>query len=218
MARLARVVAPDMPHHITQRGNRRQQVFFKESDYELYLEILADKTKKYDVDIWCYCLMPNHVHLIGTPKKPESLSKAIGEAHKEYTRYINKRENWTGYLWQGRFSSFVMDEKYFLASCKYIENNPVKAKMVKNVFDYKWSSANAHKKREDDILCRVAPALSYIENWEKFLTEPDDYKDDIEKHSRTGRPLGNKEFIKILGDKLGLDLMPKKAGRKPKEK
>ena len=208
-----------MPHHIVQRGNRRQDVFFKDSDYKLYIDLMAEKTEKYGVEIWCYCLMTNHVHLVAVPKTADGLSKAIGEAHKEYTRFINTREKWGGYLWQGRFSSFVMDERYFLASCRYIENNPVKAKIVDSAFDYALSSAKAHLDGIDDSLVKAAPALSYVGNWAEFLNIRDEEQDkDIEKHSRTGRPLGSAGFLEGLQEKLGIDFTPKKAGRKPKEK
>ena len=113
MARLARVVIPGMPHHVTQRGNRRQPTFFDDEDYAAYLELMADGCREEGVAIWAYCLMPNHVHLIGVPETEQSLRRAIGEAHRRYTRRINFRERWRGYLWQGRFASFVMDEQQF---------------------------------------------------------------------------------------------------------
>ena len=106
MARIARVVVPNLPHHIVQRGNRRQRVFFAEIDYEAYLSLAAEWCGKFGVEIWAYCLMPNHVHLIAVPSTEESLGKAIGEVHRRYTRMINFRKKWRGYLWQGRFASY----------------------------------------------------------------------------------------------------------------
>ena len=108
MARMARAVAPG----VTQRGNRRQQTFFNDEDYQSYLELMAQWCEKYKVEIWSYCLMPNHVHLIAVPETKDGLKLAIGEAHRRYTRRINFREGWRGHLWQGRFSSFMMDERY----------------------------------------------------------------------------------------------------------
>jgi REP element-mobilizing transposase RayT len=116
MARLARLVVPGMPHHVTQRGNRRQQTFFNDGDYAAYRELMAQWCREYAVEIWGYCLMPNHVHLIAVPSAEDGLRLAIGEAHERYTRRINFRERWRGYLWQGRFASFVMDEPYLLAA------------------------------------------------------------------------------------------------------
>ena len=127
MARLARVVIPGMPHHITQRGNRRQPTFFCEEDYAAYLELMGQWCKERGVAVWAYCLMPNHVHLIAVPKSEDGLRRAIGKAHRRYTRRVNFREQWRGHLWQGRFASFVLDEPYLLAAARYVELNPVRA-------------------------------------------------------------------------------------------
>ena len=105
-----------MPHHVTQRGNRRQQTFFGEEDYQHYLELMAQFCRAEQVANWAYCLMPNQVHLIVVPQSTESLCRAIGEAHRRYTRRINFREGWRGHLWQGRFASFVMDEDHLLTA------------------------------------------------------------------------------------------------------
>jgi putative transposase len=219
MARIARVVAAGMPHHITQRGNRRQATFFSQEDYAVYIGLMAEWCRKYAVDIWGYCLMPNHVHLIAVPSDKEGLRLAIGEAHRRYTRRINFREGWQGHLWQERFSSFVMDERYLLACARYIENNPVRAKLAKRPEKWQWSSAIAHLSGRNDDLVNVEPILSILnEDWRKFLggAIPSEELDEIRKHSRTGRPLGSKDFVSRLEQRLGRDLMPKKPGRKPK--
>ena len=127
MPRIARVVVENHPHHIIQRGNRRQQVFFQNKDYIEYLKLLKQNSEKYKTEISAYCLMPNHIHLIATPLIGGSLAMAISETHRNYTRYINFREKWKGYLWQGRFSSYVLNEKYLLSAIKYILLNPVKS-------------------------------------------------------------------------------------------
>ncbi len=127
MARIARIVVPNYPHHSMQRGNRRQDVFVCEEDYQEYLDLICHGCREEGVSIWSYCLLSNHVHLIVTPTEGSNLSRAIGETHRRYTRYINFREGWRGYLWQGRFSSFPMDEKYLKAAASYVELNPVKA-------------------------------------------------------------------------------------------
>ncbi len=127
MARIARVVVHSYPHHVTQRGNRRQQTFFNNEDYESYLDLMSEWCGKYQVDIWAYCLMPNHIHLIAVPQTKEGSNLAVGEAHRRYTRRINFREGWHGHLWQGRFASFVMEEFHLLACVRYIELNPVRA-------------------------------------------------------------------------------------------
>jgi putative transposase len=159
-------------HHITQRGNRRQQTFFSEDDYKAYLKLMAEWCEKYDVQIWAYCLMPNHIHLIAVPSKKETLRSAIGEAHRRYTRRINFSKGRRGHLWQERFSSFVMDEPHFLLCLRYVENNPVRAKLVKQPQQRPWSSASAHIKAKNDILVNVSPALSIVQDdWKRFLSK-----------------------------------------------
>ena len=106
MSRIARVVNAGFPHHVIQRGNRRQDVFFSAADKEEYISLMKEQSKKHDLKIWAYCLMDNHVHLIVVPEVREGLAKAVGEAHRRYTRMVNFREHWRGYLWQGRFSSY----------------------------------------------------------------------------------------------------------------
>ena len=114
---------PGVPHHVTQRGNRRQKTFFTKEDYSAYLNLMADWCGQFGVEIWAYCLMPNHVHLIAVPEREDSLAQAIGEAHRRYTRRINFRKGWRGHLWQGRFSSYPMDDVYLMAAVRYVELN-----------------------------------------------------------------------------------------------
>ena len=147
MARLARIVAPGRAHHVTQRGNRRMQTFFCDEDYQAYLSLLGEWCGEFDVRIWAYCLMPNHVHLILVPSTADGLRRAVAEVHRRYTRMINFREGWRGCLWQGRFASFVMSEKHLMGAVRYVERNPVKAGLVTRAEDWRWSSAgymNAH--------------------------------------------------------------------------
>src|SRR5512140_2761581 len=165
MARLARVVVPGYPHHVTQRGNRRQKTFLRKDDYTAYLELMAEWCGRCGVAVWAYCLMPNHVHLIVVPKSEDGLRRALGEAHRRYTRRVNHREGWRGHLWQGRFASFVMDEEYLLACARYVERNPVRAGLCRRPQDYAWSSAAAHLSRKDDVLVRVKPLLELVPSW-----------------------------------------------------
>ena len=144
MGRIARVVAPGMPHHVTQRGNRRQQTFFGDDDYRAYLGLMKQWSGEYGLRVWAYCHMPNHVHLIVVPPSEDSLCRGIGEAHRRYTRRVNVREGWRGHLWQGRFGSFVMDEPYLMAAARYVERNPVGAGLVGRAEDWAYSSAPAH--------------------------------------------------------------------------
>jgi REP-associated tyrosine transposase len=217
MARLARAIVPGLPHHVTQRGNRRQQTFFRTEDYLLYLALMAEWCGRCDVEVWAYCLMSNHAHLIAVPSTPEGLRFAIGEAHRRYTWEVNRREGWRGYLWQGRFSSFVMDERYTLAAARYVELNPVRAKMVPRAEDYPWSSAGAHLVGRDDALVRVAPLLSRAGDWRTFLgggTHPES-ADLFRQHQATGRPLGSDAFVEQLEGLLGRVLRPRRPGPPP---
>ena len=216
MARIARVIAPGYPHHITQRGNRRQKTFFKDEDYETYIRLMSEWCGKLNVEIWGYCLMPNHVHLIAVPNSAFGLRQAIGEAHRRYTRYINFQKGWKGYLWQGRFGSCVLDQRHLIAAARYIEHNPVKAGMVKQPEHYRWSSAVPHLQRKDNSLVRVSPLLDMVPGWAKFLaSDPDpEALAQILRHSRTGRPVGSVDFISTLETLTGRTLKPQKPGPK----
>lgn len=216
MARLARVVVPGLAHHVTQRGNRRQDTFFSEDDYRLYLELMATWCAHYGVKIWAYCLMTNHVHLIAAPETEDALGLAIGEAHRRYTRKVNFREGWRGHLWQGRFASFPMDERYLLTAARYVELNPVRAKMVERPEQYLWSSARAHLDGADDLLVTVKPLLNRVGDWTTFLETGLDEADHnaLQQHERTGRPLGDEPFITRLETTLGRSLQKKKPGPK----
>ena len=216
MARIARVIAPGYPHHITQRGNRRQQTFFYDDDYKTYIGLMSEWCKKHKVEIWAYCLMPNHVHIIAVPESEEGLRVAIGEAHRRYTRHINFREGWRGHLLQGRFASFPMDESYLLAAIRYVELNPVRAKIVKEPWAYPWSSTQAHITGVDDKLVEVTPLLEMVKDWKGFLSSGIHEKEieELREHERTGRPLGSERFVKKLERTLDRILHKQKPGRK----
>ncbi len=216
MARLARVVAPGCPHHVTQRGNRRQQTFFCDADYHAYLDLMAEWCGRHDVEIWAYCLMPNHVHLIANPATADGLRRAIGEAHRRYTRRVNRREDWVGYLWQGRFASFPMDESHLLMAARYIELNPLRAGLASGAADYPWSSARAHLAGRDDRLVKTAPLLALVDDWDDFLGRGLDEADaeSLRRHERSGRPLGGAAFLAGMEERLGRMLAPRQRGPK----
>jgi putative transposase len=214
---MARVVVPGVPHHVTQRGNRRQQVFFCENDYGTYLRLLEKYCRRANVRVWAYCLMPNHVHLVMIPTTYEGLHLSLAEAHRKYTLQINRRNNWTGYLWQGRFASFPMDDRHLISAVRYIELNPVRAGLCKHAEDWAWSSARAHISGANDALVSVSPMLCMVSDWSRFLTthEEEHQYELIRKHSRTGRPLGSDKFITDLESITGRALKLKRVGRKP---
>ena len=162
--------------------------------------------------------MPNHVHLIAVPESEDGLRRAIGEAHRRYTRYINFQKKWKGHLWEGRFSSFPMDEPYLIATARYIELNPFRAKMVKNPADYKWSSVAAHLHKEDDILVKAEPLLSIIPDWQELLSSDltEEEYEMLRRHERTGRPLGSDDFLIKLEHLTSRILRRQKPGPKKK--
>ncbi len=220
VARISRAVVPGFPHHITQRGNRRQQTFFSDDDYEAYIDLMHQWCTHYNVDIWGYCLMPNHVHLIAVPEHEQSLALAIGEAHRRYTRLVNFREGWRGHLWQGRFASYVMGEPYLLTCIRYVETNPVRAALVATPTQWRWSSAHAHASHQSDRLVNVNPLLNLVDSsWDDFLRAETSLEegDTLRRHERTGRPLGDPAFVDIMEKELGRLLRPSKVGRKPRK-
>lgn len=192
------------------------ETFFAENDYLEYLSLMAEWCNRCKVAIWAYCLMPNHVHLIAVPETEEGLCRAIGEAHRRYTRYVNFQKGWKGHLWQGRFASFPMDEQHLLAAARYIELNPVKAGLVKRPAEYRWSSAKAHLKGEDDILVKVGPLLAITGDWQGLLAseQPEDEDETFRRHERTGRPLGDERFLSRLEAMTARLLHKQKPGPK----
>ena len=219
MARIARVVAVGYPHHVTQRGNRRQRVFFSDEDYGSYLALLAEWCGRFGVEVWSYCLMPNHVHLMVVPHTEEGLARAIGETHRRYTRRVNFQKGWRGYLWQGRFASFPMEGIYGVACARYIELNPVRARLVKRPEEWRWSSAAAHLSGGRDALVRSAKPLRNRKEWEQLLAGgiPKLEAEAIRRGARTGRPLGSESFLEALEVRLGRPLKRQKPGPKKAE-
>ena len=223
MPRIARVVAVGYPHHITQRGNYRQKIFSDDTDHKKYISILKEESRRYNLIILAYCLMPNHVHFIGVPEKEDSMAKVFKYAHMKYSQYYNKKMRTAGHLFQGRFFSSVMDEMHTLACARYIERNPVRAKMVKKPYAYDWSSAKAHCgiKQLDEL--GVNKLFGYIEEgqktWKDFIEIPDndDEVKEIREKTRKGRPLGINSFVEKLEKKVGRFLKLKPKGR-PKKK
>jgi putative transposase len=220
MARLPRLVLPGYPYHVTQRGNRRAPTFFEEGDYALYRDLLAEAADKAGAEIWCYCLMPNHVHLIVVPSDEDGLRRTFADAHRRYTGFINARHRWTGHLWQGRFGAVVMDEAHLAHAMRYVSLNPVRARLTGRAEDWAWSSVRAHLAGADDTLVRVKPALDRYGDFARFLGVPDDYRDAwraLRRSETSGRPLGAADWIADLEARTGRTLAPQKRGPKPRD-
>lgn len=223
MARLARVVIPGIPHYITQRGNRQQQVFSSDDDYQLYLDLVAAGCARAGVEVLAYCLMPGHVQLIAVPQDEDGLRAAIADAHRRFARQINARDEATGHLWQDRFSSFPMDERYALAAARFIERSPVEAGMVRQAEDYRWSSAAAHVLGRSDPLVKgggfLLESAGGPKAWRELLQAgiAEAESKAILSHESTGRPLGSADFVAAMEKKSGRKLAPGKRGPKRKE-
>ena len=219
MARIARFVVPGLPHHVTQRGNRRERVFFSDDDYALYRGLLASQCRKQGVTCWAYCLMPNHVHLILVPDRNESLSRALGETHRRYTTAVNARLGVTGHLFQARFGSAAMDEEHLMAAARYVALNPVRAGLVERAEDWRWSSVGAHLSGRDDLLVSVPPLIERCGGRFADLIEtaPSNEAVSALRAAETiGRPVGSPSFIDRLAAATGRDPRPKRRGPKPK--
>jgi len=219
MPRQARIVFPNIPYHITQRGNRREDVFFSDEDRIRYLGLLKDKCDKHGVDILAYCLMTNHIHIIAVPSTELSLQKALRPLHACYAQYINKKKGWKGHLWQGRFFSSALDDEYMWAAIRYVELNPMRAKLVRVAERYKWSSAPHHcGLREDGLLTKKRSWQRQVEqigDWSTWLAEGEQaqQRDIIRKHIQRGLPCGTKRFIQKLEKLAGRSFEFRPQGR-----
>ncbi len=219
MSRLARVVVPGVPHHITGRGNGRQSTFLSDQDRRVYLALLGRNSREFGLTIWAYCLMSNHIHLVGVPGKPDSLAHALGRTHAEYARYWNARRGSCGHVWQARYFSCPVAEDHVWAVAQYVETNPVRAGIVQGADCWPWSSALAHLTGRDrsGLLDMSAWAAAYDSaRWSRVL-ETSVYDEALQQRLKeatlTGRPLGPDAFIDRLESTLNCRLRPRPAGR-----
>ncbi|HYA16809.1 MAG TPA: transposase [Bryobacteraceae bacterium] len=222
MGRIARVVIPGIPHHITQRGNHRENVFFTDADRSLYLSILAAHARQYGARILGFCLMSNHVHLVAVPEAEDSLAKAFGRTHNDYARWLHVRQGRGGHLWQNRFFSCPLDAGHCWAALRYVEVNPVRAGLTAVAEEWAWSSARAHVTGVDPhglIDLKQWSACWTPEVWRDVLVsgvEEGAMADRLRQATRTGRPLGAEGFADSLERVLGRSVAPQKRGPKPR--
>jgi len=216
MPRIARLVVKGLPHHITQRGNYKQKVFSSKEDYNRYLYWFKEYQSKYDLAIAAFCLMPNHVHFIAIPNREDSFAKTFNTSHMRYSQYFNKKHKVTGHLWQGRFYSCPLDERHLYEAVRYIENNPVRASLVKDAVEWPFSSVRFHLRGERTIIPLVdMKEYLAIDNWGAYLKEISEQAviDKIKANTMTGRPSGSDSFISGLEKKFGMRLRPLPEGR-----
>ncbi|MCK4627112.1 MAG: transposase [Phycisphaerae bacterium] len=223
MPRIARTVIPGCPHHITQRGNNRQDVFFVDDDRRVYLEILKAQSDRLGLAVHGYCLMRNHIHLVATPQTPDSLANAVGRTHWLYTQYVNRLHGRSGHLWQNRFYSCGLDDVHFWMALAYVERNPVRAGIVRRAWRYPWSSASSHCGQPDKtglLDLRQWFEMSADMDWLEVLNGPmeTDRVSRLRLYTSRGRPLGSDKFISKLEALLGKRLRPLPVGRPKKKK
>jgi len=209
MPRIARLVVPDYPHHITQRGNYRQDVFKDDADRIQYLEFIAYYSKKSSLTILGYRLMNNHAHFIVIPKNEDSIARTFSIAHTRYSQYFNKKLHSNGHLWQGRFYSCVLYEHHLIATARYVERNPVRAHIVRSPEQYTWSSAKEHIDSHAQYIIDTGSLFDHIgikqNQWREFIGKGDSPNEvfAIRKYTMTGRPLGSSHFIHKLENMFG---------------
>ena len=222
MPRIARAVATGFPHHVIQRGNNREKVFFDKEDREKYLSLLKKYSEKWEAPILAYCLMSNHIHLLARPYREESLSKMMQGITLCYTLHINRKHQKTGRLWESRYHSCIVDkERYLWAVARYIEQNPGRAKIVRSEEDFPYSSAKAHIKGvKDEVLGDELFEEGQRKNYIKFIRESitEEEMRRLKCSARTGRPFGSEEFIRKMEKKLERRFVLKSPGRPKKVK
>lgn len=221
MPRSARVTIAGQPHHITQRGNRGLDIFVREGDQERYLEFLQLYTERHGLTVLGYCLMTNHVHLIAVPETEGSLGDALRAAHARYAQMLNTREDWVGHLWQGRYFSCPLDEAHYWAALRYIEQNPVRAGLVKRAEAYRWSSAAAHcGLRQDPLVSAALPEGVTPRAWRTRLNQPLGEVDieQLTSRTRAGLPCGDDDYVAAVSEQVGRSLVLRPPGRPRKQR
>ncbi len=175
MPRTARIAPVGLVYHVTHRGNRRGEIFFEREDRDRYLHWLAEASERYGLQLWAYCLMTNHVHLLVRIAAPGALGRTLGLVQGRYAQYINRRRTWTGHLWANRFYSHPIEDASVAVVARYIERNPVRAGMTASPQAYAWSSARAHcGLRVDGFLAPDRPLPGDLPDWNAWIQTKDD--------------------------------------------
>jgi len=219
MPRIARVVVPGCPHHVTQRGTNRGVIFADDADRRKFLYCLTDWTSKTGTRVWAYCLMGNHFHLLVVPETESSLGRCMHGATSRYAQYFNERHERCGRLWQNRFFSCPVDpDRYLWVVAKYIEQNPVRAAIVRTAEEWPWSSAQSHLQCKGNSVLSAPSWLTEGErrDYRAFVSGSSE-EEAVRRATATGRPLGTSDFYIRLEELLGRRLRRSKGGRPRKE-
>jgi len=217
MPKIGRVVVPGMPHHVTQRGNRRMEVRLDDQDRNHYLSLVAKYAQRDELAIWAYCLMANHVHFVVVPASAGSLGRTFRDAHRRHAVWMNRKLRQMGHLWQGRFYSSVLDDAHLWVAVRYVERNPVRAGLVERAGDWPWSSAAAHCGWRTDALLSPVEMPWPVPDWSAYLREEEEVDvTEIRDRTAAGKPCGSHSFVEQLESALGRILQPRKRGPKKK--
>ena len=222
MPRFARLVIPDLPHHVTQRGNNRAAVFFAERDHEAYLAFLEEHAQRFRLRILGYCLMPNHIHLVAIPETEQALALAVGRTHWHYAQQINRVHGRSGHLWQNRFYSCPLDARHGWLALRYVERNPVRAGLAKRAWEYRWSSAAAHVGESHlfgSLDMKAWREYGGAAGWREALGGPEDERtlQLVRQRTTTGWALAGPGTLEKMAARLGRRVQPLPEGRPPKE-
>ena len=218
MPRLARIVIGGVPHHVVQRGNNRQAVFFVDDDRRAYVRLLKEHAERCGVQVLGWCLMTNHVHLIARPEKGDALARCVGRTDFLYAQYVNRLHGRSGHLWEGRFHSCALDEEHFWTAMRYVEQNPVRARMERRPWGYAWSSAAAHVGLTDDDPVADLGAwrrMMDAEEWRQALSRrvAKEEMTFLRRHTERGWPLATDRAVAKFEKLIGRRLRPLRLGR-----
>lgn len=218
MPRKPRIVIPGIAHHIIQRGNNRQYIFSEDQDYKTYCFWTNQYAQKYGVSILAYCLMGNHVHFIVIPDSSDGLARMFNSIHMRYAQYMNRKRKTSGHLWQGRFFSCICEGEHLRQAMRYVEQNPVRAKMVLDPWNYAWSSARWHVGAGSERYIQTK-AVSFMDKreWKAYLkNEEETINDKLRKATQKGLAFASDTFVARWEKKLNCILHELKAGRPQK--
>ncbi|MBU1023262.1 transposase [bacterium] len=223
MPRIARTILKNIPYHLTQRGNRQQDTFFSTDDRKRYLKWLSHYSELYGFNIVAYCLMTNHIHIVGIPQRDRGMTLTIQTVQMRHTQAVNRENGWKGHLWQSRYFSSALDDTHLWLAIRYVEQNPVRAGIVANAQDYIWSSAACHcGLRPDPVLSDLPELSDAFDGWDEILKEVPDNEsiEKLRKRTYAGIPCGDEKFLKRISKRTGRQINVREPGspRNPDKK